>query len=95
MRPVKMVAVPLFEFIIQYKETHDGNSPTYREMRDGIGVSIGTIHRYIHRMIGVGLISMVDGKMCLREGTWKEGEWEYNKKARLINERKNSAAKHD
>ena len=34
-----LIAVNLFEFIISYKESHDGNSPTYREMVDGIGVS--------------------------------------------------------
>jgi SOS-response transcriptional repressor LexA len=66
-----LIAVNLFEFIISYKESHDGNSPTYREMVDGIGVSsTNTIFQYIRKMEKHGLIKMVDGKMCLAEGSW-------------------------
>ena len=66
-----LLAVNLFEFIISYKESHDGNSPTYREMVDGIGVhSTNTIFQYIRKMEKYGLIKMVDGKMCLTEGKW-------------------------
>lgn len=68
----ELIPVKIFEFIVSYKETHDGNTPTYREMLDGVdGVSsLATIHNYLHKMIKSGLINLVDGKICLDEGTW-------------------------
>ena len=75
----ELIPVQIFEYIVSYKEAHDGNTPTYREMRDGVGgvSSLGTIHKYIHKMIDAGLINLVDGKLCLDEGAW-----EYNTKGR-------------
>jgi hypothetical protein len=67
-----LLAVNLFEFIISYKESHDGNSPTYREMCAGIGVSsTNSIFQYIRKMEKHGLIEVIDGKLCLTEGLWK------------------------
>ena len=67
-----MIPIRLFEFIIEYKEGHDGNSPTYREMCDGIGiVSTNTIFIYIQKMEKAGLIEMIDRKMCLTDGFWQ------------------------
>lgn len=66
-----LIAVNLFEFIISYKESHDGNTPTYREMCQGIGVSsTNTIFQYIKKMEKEGLILVVDGKLCLPGGKW-------------------------
>ena len=66
-----LIAVNLFQFIIEYKESHDGNSPTYREMVKGIDVSsTNTIFKYIRAMEKSGLLKVVDGKLCLRGGSW-------------------------
>ncbi|MGI6730441.1 MAG: hypothetical protein ACOX5F_00905 [Anaerovoracaceae bacterium] len=36
----------LFEFIVDYKSTHDGNSPTYREMMLGTGLTTTSMVAY-------------------------------------------------
>lgn len=70
MEPVE-IALPLYQFIVEYKQSHDGAAPTYQEIADGIGVgSKSTIHIYIHKMIDIGVLKVVDGKICVVGGHW-------------------------
>jgi hypothetical protein len=36
---IKPTAEGAYEFIVTYKHGHDGNSPTYREIMEGCGIS--------------------------------------------------------
>ena len=66
-----MIVVDLFVFILHYKEDHDGNSPTYREMAKGIGVkSTNTVWVYIQDMIKAGVLDVKDKKLRVVEGKW-------------------------
>ncbi len=45
----------VYEFICKYKDTHDGNSPTYREIARGVGVvSTSTVSHHINKLIEQG-----------------------------------------
>jgi SOS-response transcriptional repressor LexA len=37
----------LLKFIVQYKKSHDGNSPTYQEMIDALGISSKSVVKYM------------------------------------------------
>ena len=50
----------LLEFIKQYKREHQGNSPSYREMADYMGVSVGGGVMYaLGKLEKFGLIKFV------------------------------------
>jgi hypothetical protein len=71
MKEDPIVSVAMYQFIVDYKSSHDGNSPTYREIQDGLGVnSLNTVHMYIHGMIDAGLLTIINRKMCVRDGAW-------------------------
>ena len=71
MDPNPLIVVDLFMFILKYKESHDGNSPTYREMAKGIGVkSTNTVWVYIQDMIKADVLEVRDKKLCVVEGKW-------------------------
>jgi hypothetical protein len=55
-------------FIIGFKKTHDGNSPTMRQIANSFGCSISTVHRYLYRMVARGFIALNgDGKSRMIE----------------------------
>jgi len=68
----------ILQYIIDYKRTHDGNSPTVREIMDANGVSSSSAMHYI-------LLEMEDSGM-IRFGSAFEsrsiqvvgGQWTYN-----------------
>ena len=70
-----MLALEIFEFIVEYKKEHDGNSPTYHEIVAGTSIlSTNTAWYYVQKLLKVGLMKMVDGKLCAAGG-----EWNYDK----------------
>jgi hypothetical protein len=40
----------VYDFLIQYKQQHDGNSPTTREIADGCHLSPGTVNYHLTRL---------------------------------------------
>ena len=47
----------IYEFIVQFKIDHDGNSPTYREIMAAIGISSSsTVAYYLNQLEEAGLI---------------------------------------
>jgi SOS-response transcriptional repressor LexA len=44
--PVKPYIECVYEFIIRYKRTHDGNSPTIREIGSGCGITSTSVVTY-------------------------------------------------
>jgi hypothetical protein len=65
------ISMVMYEFIVEYKHSHDGNSPTYQEIADGLGVkSLNTIFAYIHGMVDAGILIIKDRKLCTTDGWW-------------------------
>ena len=49
----------LFEFIVQHKQEHDGNSPSIREMADGIkSLSTSYVHYLLVKLSREGRIRL-------------------------------------
>lgn len=65
----------VFEFIIAFKKSHDGNSPTVREIAEGCGISsTSVVTYYLGRLEEEGRITRPDlGTACSIEvpgGRW-------------------------
>lgn len=57
MPPIKHDRRKILKFIIDYKRSHDGNSPTVREIMDGNGVrSSSAMHYILQEMEDEGVI---------------------------------------
>lgn len=66
----------LFNYIVAYKRAHDGNSPTLRQMMQGIGVnSTSVVHSHLRGLERAGLIRRV--KDCPRSIQVIGGRWEW------------------
>jgi SOS-response transcriptional repressor LexA len=67
----------LLAFIIRYKQTHDGNSPTCREMSDGLGgISLQTVYVYLRQLQSDGAITITPGQrrnIQVFGGKWSMG----------------------
>lgn len=51
----------IFDFIVQYKQEHDGNSPTIREIGDAVGLrSSSTVNYYLQRLVKEKKIYIAD-----------------------------------
>ena len=75
-QPNPMLALEIFSFIVEYKQAHDGNSPTYTEIVENTSInSTNTAWYYVQKLLKVGLMTMKDGKLCLAGGNWH-----YNKR---------------
>jgi len=47
----------IFDFIVKFKEEHDGNSPTIRQIGDAVGLrSTSTVSRQLYFMEQIGMI---------------------------------------
>jgi hypothetical protein len=62
-KPGKRIAIEgdtrlmqLYQFIIGFKKTHDGNSPTYRETAKSTGITMTYIVVLLRRLQDMGLI---------------------------------------
>ncbi len=64
---VKMDYEDIFQWIIDYKAEHDGNSPTIREIMKGTGVK-STSHMVwiLDRLVELGQVYRKDGKLCIK-----------------------------
>ena len=61
----------LLNFIIEHKRANDGNSPTFGEMSEGMGINRATLHKRIRMLERGGYISRTKTKaICLPLGVW-------------------------
>lgn len=70
-------ALALYEFIIAFKRTHDGNTPSYAEMCEATGItSTGAIKGLIFILEAQGFLQSIDGRtrsMRVTGGQWSMG----------------------
>jgi hypothetical protein len=56
-------AQQVYEFIIEFKSTHDGNSPSVREISDACGISsVSVTCYYLGKLTDAGMIAIEKGK---------------------------------
>ena len=64
----------VLEFIIQYKEKHDGLSPSYREIGEVIQSSTSIVEIYLDELQARGFIELLGGRargIMVAGGEWK------------------------
>ena len=60
----------VYTFIVGYKQHHDGNSPTYRTIMDGLDYkSVYSIQYYVEMLEKAGMLQKIDGHLCIG-GKW-------------------------
>jgi len=53
----------IFEFIVNYKCAHDGQSPTVREIADGLNIpSTSVVHFHLRKLEELGTIEITAGQ---------------------------------
>lgn len=74
----------VYDFIVEHKHRHDGNSPTYREIMDGASVSSTSMVRfYLNKLEKQGLIRRPEPPIGERFSVKIEvigGRWERDEK---------------
>ena len=64
-----------YRYIMAYKAKHDGNSPSIRQICDGIGVaSTNTVSLYLDKLIEAGKITKQRGNISVVGGKWMPPE---------------------
>lgn len=46
----------MFRYIVLYKRTHDGNSPSIKQIGDAVGISTNVVHSHLRRLEAEGRI---------------------------------------
>lgn len=68
----------VLRFVIQYKRDHDGNSPTLREISDGLNIrAVSEVSGLLDELEGAGLVHRRDRRAAYIEvvgGTWTHAE---------------------
>ena len=63
-------AMMVYAYIVQYKQEHDGNSPTYRQIAAGLGYSsVSVIQHYLNMLSKAGLVKMENNDLVVG-GKW-------------------------
>lgn len=57
----------IFDAIVKYKETHDGNSPSSRAIGDVVGLSQAGVMWHTKRDLR---LFRLDGHLCVKGGEW-------------------------
>jgi hypothetical protein len=69
----------IFDWIVEYKRTHDGNSPTLREMMRACKISsLSVAYNQLRRLERAGLIRFIGGPSKPRCLAIVGGEWRMN-----------------
>jgi len=69
------IAERIYQYIINYKRAHDGNSPTYREIRDACRISSTSIVSYwIDKLVASGRLRL-SGDTGSRKIIVVGGQW--------------------
>jgi len=66
----------LLKWIVLYKEAHDGDSPSIREIQDALGISSTSVVEYLlKKLAGDGKIRREPNRKSIEV---VGGEWKYN-----------------
>ncbi|MHC4088707.1 MAG: LexA family protein [Planctomycetota bacterium] len=80
----------IFEFIVRYKQAHDGNSPSVREIQDACGISTPSlVHYHLGELETVGWIELTrfqSRSIQVEGGRWSPGKMVAERLARVRSE---------
>jgi hypothetical protein len=78
----------VFQFIVDYKLIHDGNSPSYREIMDGCKIKTTSMVTYaLDRLEEAGKITRpIAGSGVPRQISIPGGQWTYQKGKRNVSQ---------
>ena len=68
----------IYNYILDYKSNHDGNSPSIREIMSQTSVnSTSVVQHHLLKMVDMGLIEKVDRKFrsIIIVGGYEESQW--------------------
>lgn len=66
-----IAAQRMYEFIVAYKRAHDGNSPSYPTLVQGLGYTTNSAVRLqLDRLVKQGRIAIIDHKIHVVGGKW-------------------------
>lgn len=60
----------VLEFIVAYKQEHDGNSPSLRTIGRELFLSTTAVHHQIHKLIELGHLYLHGKDICVMGGQW-------------------------
>lgn len=61
----------MYKFIVRFKQMHDGNSPTVRQIGLAVGIrSASVVHYHLGKMEEMGLIKRIDGAIQVIGAQW-------------------------
>lgn len=60
----------IYHFIVDWAMAHRGNTPSQRQIADGLDVAQSTAHYHIHILVGMGLLEQIDGELCVARGVF-------------------------
>ena len=63
-----------YDFIIEYKRTHDGNSPALDDIGGALGVSRQQANMYVRQLVELGKIETNGTRQIDAGGTWEPGQ---------------------
>lgn len=82
-QPVAYDRMAIYAWIVEYKRTNDGNSPSLDEIMDAFNVSSKSVASYLlKRLENAGLIRLPLGKKQSRSIVVEGGQWTMAKRAR-------------
>lgn len=56
----------VYEFIVEYRKKHGGNSPSYRKIATGAGLSSVSMAYYrVNDLVDAGKLVRIHGELCL------------------------------
>lgn len=68
---VSTQSMSVFAYICHHKATHDGNSPSCRQIADAMGYAgPSPAHYHVRKLEDYGWISVVDGTIEVNGGRW-------------------------
>jgi SOS-response transcriptional repressor LexA len=71
----------IYDFIVSFKQTHDGNSPSFRDIQTGCGISTTSmVFYYLNKLEKRGLIRRPEPRFGSRYATKIEvvgGKWTF------------------
>jgi len=64
-------AILVYTWIVNFKQENDGNSPSYREIAEGMGYkSTSPVYYQLQRLQDAGYVDLSDGRISLG-GRWR------------------------
>lgn len=55
----------VYNYILEWANSHQGNTPTQRQIAQAVGIASGSAHHHKMVLVKQGLLKIVDGALCV------------------------------